>query len=170
MKSIFLLLLVMFTVWKTPVNAGMFYELALEGSDIEIAVVHPEGLLREEENDLDLVFQDPEDKGRAFFFHYFQDPEFEPTELNSLFDYTDWIVGQIFSSSNRYCASLFSGKGYATRSFTTTDAQNREVYCYVYVGKIEGELIFSTVVTSVSSLEEAIEDTRQFLNGITWQK
>lgn len=170
MKFVLSAVLVAATLWLAPLHAVISHELYMDGCDIKITVDSPEDFLEEKVEDLDLVFRDPEEMGRRVIFHYFKDPNFELSSVNGVFDYTDWIYSKLFKSKDQRSSSFSSGKDYAIRSFTVKNEEDKDVYCFTYVGKIEKELVFSSVVTSLKSMDDASKDCENFLKSVFWKR
>jgi hypothetical protein len=156
--------------WGILLEAAISHQLTIDGSDIEISVVVPENFVEEEVAELDLVFQDPENPGHQLLFHYFPSSDFDLTSFNDVYDYIDWLVEQISPISQRSKNSFYNGKNYSRCSFMTTDANGLPVYCFVYIGQIEGELIFSNMATSLTSFDDATERSAHFLNNVFWKR
>ncbi len=170
MKKLISYFTALFLLASASLEARISHQVNIKGCDTEIAVITPEGFSDNEIEDFDFCFFDPENQDRRVFFHCFDCDEFELNSFSDVFEYTDWLYGHIFSSVKRYRTSFSSAKEYAIRAFTTLDAQEQELYCYSYLGKVGGGLVFSVIATSSKSQEEAREDVFRFLSEISWQR
>ncbi len=170
MKSLITGIFCLLATLIPSLEASTSHQLTIQGSDIAINVIDPEGFSEAEIANLDLVYQDPNDKGRNLAFHYFLDPNFKLGSFNEVFEYTDWLTEPLFGNAAKTQSSFSSSKDYARRSFKTTDMSGTPIYCYIYVGKIADELVFASLSTSYTSLDKAVEDAQFFLKNVFWEK
>ena len=173
MKHIILLCLAAIAIHKTELSAVDNYTistLSMEESPIIFEVRNLEGFQKREIEDIDLVFQYSDDANRRVAFHYFNDPEFDTKSVNLVFDYTEWLCQQILEPGKRTQTQFNTRKDYALHTFRYTDAENRDTYCHMYIGKAGGEMVFASIALSSQSLADAIKDNEKFLEGIVWKK
>lgn len=167
MKWFITVFLFCFSAWM-PLQAQTTYTLSLKGSNIEINTSMPAGYQEEEDEYLDLLFLNTEDESRRIAFHYFGNADFQTSSLQLVYEYTEWLVEQLQLASEWSRTSISTASDYATTSFAATDADGAQIYCYIYVGKIEGKIVFASISTSSQSLEDAINDNIEYLKQVNW--
>jgi hypothetical protein len=142
--------------------------VGLSDTDDRFFVVQPDTFEEVATEHLDLMFRAPQDRLAAF--HYFYDQDYSLKDLNDVYDYTDWLTGSLFENQKLSEESVRTNKDYALRSFVATDSSAKKTYCYIYVGKLQDEVVFSIITTNPESFEAALQDHITFSKEITWGK
>lgn len=170
MKKFLLPFAILTTAWFMPLAASTTHAFGLQNSSVCIYVDQPENYQEEDHETLDSFFKDPQEDTRVCAFHYYDDEEFSTTNFSEVYAYTDWIYQQLFKDQKRSQESTRTTKNYAIRSFTSTDSSGHKTYCYMYIGVLPDDIVFTIISTNPHSLEAAIEDYNAFSQNITWKQ
>lgn len=168
MRLIFSALLATFTMMM-PLQAKTTHELTLSDVNVAIVIDEPEGYQELDHGQLDLVFQDPQDLNHKLAFHYFKDTQFDFRQMGEVLDYIHWVTGNLLGDAKKYQTNLRTSKDHATYSFATKTEEGKEIYCCMYIGKIENDLVFASIAISSQSLDAAADDCALFVNNVYWK-
>jgi len=170
MKKFLTIFLALFISFSAACYADIVTTISMDDSDIKIKVVHPEGWDNKEMKDLDMYFQDPQDPGRQIGFHFYYDPEFSLSSFNDVIPYANFVM-ELLKLSGPHNTSMSFKKDGSTYAFTAKDSENRDIYCVIYMNKIEGVYVYASISTSLKSVDNAIDDLETFVNKkLYWEK
>lgn len=150
-----------------PLEASTYHDMSIEGSEITISALAPEGFTQDHDTQMDLLFHE---EGKGVGFHYFYGPNFSCADGDNVTDYANWIADGLTGSYVHSEKTIEWNESYAVFKQITTDIDGHRKYYFICIDKIADELVFSVAGVSDTSLDDAFNCCMDFLDGIYWTR